>query len=191
MELTDRVKEFIKEKGDRVATEFMAGMLELLEYYNEQKGREIISPVEQLFYIEWSHRNFMAHERDALNFILTPQFQDKSTGKYKIDFRLDFVGYLINYQCDRFSEDAMFSIPEPLIGIEIDGHIWHEKTKEQVQYHKERERFLVSRGWTIYRFTGSEVYNDPAKCLNELQEKTAPLVSDWWRTLRKFDGKGK
>ena len=191
MKLANRAQEYLQDKASEMGVLFTEWTLDLLRYYGEKEGRELKSPVEQLFFIEWYWRCFIANERDDLNFLLIPQFQNESTGKYRIDFKLDFIGYLLEYQPDRFSENAIISTIEPKIGIEIDGHIWHEKTKEQVQYHKERERFLISKKWIIYRFTGSEVYKNPEKCLDEVYEKTDPIVFEWHKELKKFDEKEK
>jgi len=47
------------------------------------------------------------------------------------------------------------------LGIEVDGHDFHERTKEQAQRDKACDRRLLSVGYPIVRFTGSEVYADP------------------------------
>jgi very-short-patch-repair endonuclease len=52
--------------------------------------------------------------------------------------------------------------------IEIDGHEFHEKTKDQAKRDRERERLLTRKGNIVIRFTGSEVYIDPVKCVKEL-----------------------
>ena len=52
--------------------------------------------------------------------------------------------------------------------IECDGHDFHEKTKEQAKYDKQRERFFVSQGYNILRFTGSEIITDFEKVKLEL-----------------------
>ena len=44
------------------------------------------------------------------------------------------------------------------MAIECDGHDFHEKTKEQAQRDKEKDRILQANGWLIARFTGSEIY---------------------------------
>ena len=54
--------------------------------------------------------------------------------------------------------------------IEIDGHQWHEKTKEQAKADKERERMFLKSGFIPVRFTGSEVYHNAKKCIDELFE---------------------
>ena len=42
-----------------------------------------------------------------------------------------------------------------------------EETKEQVQRDKEKDRFLISEGYTVIRFTGSEIYNNCIEKVNE------------------------
>lgn len=60
-----------------------------------------------------------------------------------------------------------FALADQLIAIEIDGHDYH-KTKEQRTHDAKRDRYLQRQGWTVVRFTGSEVYQDAAKCVNEV-----------------------
>ena len=54
------------------------------------------------------------------------------------------------------------------LGIECDGHDFHERTREQAQRDKKRDRDLAARGWRILRFTGSEIWKDPARCAQEV-----------------------
>jgi len=50
------------------------------------------------------------------------------------------------------------------IVIEADGHEFHERTKEQAQHDKQRDREMQTLGWRVMRFTGSEVWKDPVGC---------------------------
>ena len=52
--------------------------------------------------------------------------------------------------------------------IECDGHDFHEKTKEQATYDKRRERFLMTTGRKVLRFSGTEIFNDSDKINEEL-----------------------
>lgn len=52
--------------------------------------------------------------------------------------------------------------------IECDGHDFHEKTKEQVKYDKQRERFLVNSGYKVLRYSGSEIYGKYEEIIDEL-----------------------
>lgn len=54
------------------------------------------------------------------------------------------------------------------VDIEIDGHDFHEKTKEQAAKDKKRERWLVSQNVHLLRFTGSEVFKNPGRCWSEV-----------------------
>lgn len=50
------------------------------------------------------------------------------------------------------------------VAIELDGHDFHERTKEQAARDKSRDRALAEAGWTVLRFTGSELWKDPVAC---------------------------
>jgi very-short-patch-repair endonuclease len=65
--------------------------------------------------------------------------------------------------------------------IECDGHDYHERTKEQAAYDRERDRWMTERGIKVFRFTGSEIWRDPAKCVNSVMraiESTSGVVFD-------------
>lgn len=81
---------------------------------------------------------------------LNPQ---SSIGNYTVDFELYAEGFL----------DTIVKI-----AIEIDGHDFHEKTKEQAGYDKRRDREISMRDYTVLRFTGSEIYNNAMKCVQEV-----------------------
>lgn len=51
--------------------------------------------------------------------------------------------------------------------VEVDGHDFHEKTKEQAQRDKARDRYLIKHGHTVIHFTGSEVWANPFACAQE------------------------
>ena len=52
--------------------------------------------------------------------------------------------------------------------IECDGHEFHERTKEQAARDRARDRKLQSLGYTVFRFTGSEIWRSPANCAYEI-----------------------
>lgn len=55
------------------------------------------------------------------------------------------------------------------IVVELDGHDFHERTPEQAQSDKSRDRALQALGWHVLRFTGREVLRDPERCLHEVE----------------------
>lgn len=54
------------------------------------------------------------------------------------------------------------------ICVELDGHDFHERTKEQASRDKRRDRAFAANGWTMLRFTGSDVFRDPEAVLDEV-----------------------
>ena len=72
----------------------------------------------------------------------------------------------------RIRPDFAFVLPgenETRIIVELDGHDWHERTPEQAQSDKSRDRELQTLGWHVMRFTGREVLREPQGCLIEVQ----------------------
>ena len=56
----------------------------------------------------------------------------------------------------------------PVVVVEVDGHEFHERTKQQAQRDKSRDRALTAAGYTVVRFTGSEVWRNPVSCAEEV-----------------------
>ena len=96
------------------------------------------SPIETMFYDACA----VVHDQLGGDFHPIPQVE---IGDYRVDFAIQ--GYEI--------------------AIELDGHDYH-KTKEQRTADAKRDRTLVSLGWTVLRFTGSEIWQDAAACAMEL-----------------------
>lgn len=71
------------------------------------------------------------------------------------------------YQIGNYRID--FALPEQRVAIELDGHEYH-KTKEQRTNDASRERYLQKHGWQVIRFTGSEIYKDVQRCIQDVLE---------------------
>lgn len=111
---------------------------------------EITSPIEQLFLMEWKFGKF--DERFGVRLIPQKHIETEK-GKYKVDFNISPLD----------SSDPYINV-----AIEIDGHDFHEKTKQQVAKDKKRDRSLIRAGLTVLRFSGSEVFYSPRSCINEI-----------------------
>lgn len=85
----------------------------------------------------------LGEDTDAARFIVAPQFK---VDRYRIDIA------------------CFYTWTGKRVAIECDGHEFHEKTKEQAAHDKARDRFLSTSGWTVLRFTGSEIHKDPFGC---------------------------
>ena len=62
------------------------------------------------------------------------------------------------------------------IAIECDGHEFHERTPQQAQHDKRRDRFFASNSIFVMRFTGSEIRRDPIECAREVYRATEFIV---------------
>lgn len=75
---------------------------------------------------------------------------------------------------DQYRVDFLFWIEHGLyregVVIECDGHEFHERTKQQAERDKRRDRAIVAAGFPVLRFTGSEIVRDPAACAEEVLE---------------------
>ena len=120
---------------------------------------KITSPIEQLFYGTYLILSWVRY-KPALKLEIFPQHKNKSTGRYRFDF---VFGNIENGDS---------------VGIELDSHAWHEKKPEQVEAEKKRERYLVSRGWKILRFSGREVYRDPMGVVREALDSSWKLTNE-------------
>jgi very-short-patch-repair endonuclease len=53
--------------------------------------------------------------------------------------------------------------------VEVDGHDFHERTKEQAEYDRSRDRSMTAEGYMVLRFTGREVYRDASEVASEIE----------------------
>jgi very-short-patch-repair endonuclease len=60
--------------------------------------------------------------------------------------------------------------PPFIVIIEVDGHDYHERTKEQAERDKSRDRFMTATEARVFRFTGREVWRDAEACAAEVLE---------------------
>lgn len=93
-------------------------------------------------------------------YFIWPQFNWR---KYRIDF-------LFGEYSTR--EDRL------KIAIECDGHDFHERTKEQAERDRSRDREMQTSGLTVLRFTGREIYRDPFACSTQAFEHILSLQSE-------------
>ena len=70
---------------------------------------------------------------------------------------------LINWRMDRRG----FFIKKAIIA-ECDGHAFHERTPEQAEHDKARDRYLQAQGFAVFRFTGREIHRDAGSAAFEL-----------------------
>ena len=90
--------------------------------------------------------------------------QQKEIGPYRADFLCTLLAWPV--------------CVESSIVVECDGHDYHERTKEQAAHDKKRDRFMVARGYRVFRYTGSEIYKDAVRCADEVLDILGTSVTD-------------
>jgi very-short-patch-repair endonuclease len=114
---------------------------------------ECQSPIEQLMFIALNEQLEKVLPYYTTDFFIKPQDKiEVNKSKYRVDF------FIATCYRDKYHGFV----------IECDGHDFHEKTKEQAKKDKKRDRDLVQEGYTVIRFTGSEIYKNPTICAREV-----------------------
>lgn len=113
---------------------------------------DVESPMEALFAASMR----IIHKMDDYESIFRfEQFRSQVViGRYRLDFAICGEGSRGTYR----------------IGVEIDGHEFHDRTKEQASSDRRKDRELTTTGWRIIRFTGSDVHRNGLGCAKELCE---------------------
>jgi very-short-patch-repair endonuclease len=95
--------------------------------------------------------------------VIVPPGQDHpKPGKHRllIHPQYEWESYRIDFAFDAAWGKTVF--------VECDGHDFHERTKEQAERDRAKDRRIQEAGITIFRFTGSEIYRDPANCAEQV-----------------------
>jgi very-short-patch-repair endonuclease len=66
------------------------------------------------------------------------------------------------YKWDRYRIDLFVAVPQlnKAVFVECDGHEFHERTKEQAEHDRSKDRAIQAAGMPILRFTGREIWRD-------------------------------
>lgn len=152
---------------DKLTNLITASASSAIDVYYRSLTNNAQSPIEALFLVAmwsrgcWSERLTIKIDATLDELIRGAARQPhKMQGAAQVDigrYRVDFVMVL-----NRFGRKDPF-----ILAIECDGHDHHEKTKEQAQHDKSRDRALTAAGCTVLRFTGSEIWKDAGKCADE------------------------
>lgn len=141
------VLEFMNQCGNSLRNNFINTM-EFTFWYHK-----IESPIEQLFYTAFVtiQKHLMISFCDCckIGLCISPQ---KKINQFRVDF-------LVQYLHENKKREII---------VECDSQQFHEKTEQERQYEEQRDKFLQSRGYKIFRFTGSEIYQKPLKCAAEV-----------------------
>ena len=156
--------------GRSAQEDFLCSMAEECEEYPEA-GREMESPIEQILYvainalrkihgIKWSEPIETPSGTFLDGIFIDPQ---RKINRYRVDF----------YIC--------FSIPlwegceyKKSLIVECDSQAFHDRTESERRYEKRRDRFLSKNGYTVFHYTGKEIFDNPFKVASEILAEVVP-----------------
>lgn len=153
-----------RQEVDQILREMDPKLRELIEDIWEQileDKLELISqcetPIEKLLVVPLSEmvKKLNSYRDSIVEANCLPQ---ENISCYSKSYRVDFLIQVL------LSNDYTLQFV-----IECDGHDYHEKTKEQARKDRQRERHLQNAGYIVIRFTGSEIYEDPYSCCDEVE----------------------
>lgn len=64
--------------------------------------------------------------------------------------------------------DFLVRVGSRILVVECDGHEFHERTPEQAERDRSRDRAFQEFGATVFRFTGREIWRDPIGCAEQI-----------------------
>lgn len=152
----ERIDQIIEELGQDYRQCLYYNLSGWLEKYPKA------SHIERIFIITQLHYYLVYKSFEDITAVYNGVIKGDSGKKYYVDFQ---------FKTRTLANLALL--------VELDGHDFHEKTKEQVRKDKERERDLIKNGYTILRYTGSEVYANPQKvvleCMGEYKKRVEAI----------------
>ena len=157
------------------------------------------SPIEALFLAAWIYFHLDALSRPPsivglTNFLVSQCIYNTPATMTEVKFPLDCRKNSYDFTCElwpqfqidvadhKFRTDFCALITstrtkEISLCIEIDGHDYHERTKQQASNDRRRERLIQLAGLEVIRFTGSDVWNNPPKTIDETLQRIFQLFS--------------
>lgn len=85
-----------------------------------------------------------------------------------------------------FVVDFLIEAGDRKVVVECDGHEFHDRTPEQARYDRARDRRLISMGYIVLRFTGTEINRDVVRCAQEVWEIALNQPSKFIRILKEI-----
>jgi very-short-patch-repair endonuclease len=148
---------------ERVLSSFADDIRLELARISDDVGGACESPIEQIMGISllFSFRLFLPNLR------LMPCWPEKESEHAGSDTYL----LLPQFPWNGYRIDWVLKIPklkQPYLFIECDGHDFHERTKEQAERDRSKDRLVQLYGVPILRFTGREIYRDATACVAQV-----------------------
>lgn len=128
--------------------------------YEKNETLNMSSPIEHILYCALGTLGRINHYEDAEPIEIQGKHYvsglginwQKVIGKYRVDFEV--------FNSDRSESKTVL--------VECDSHQFHERTEKERRYEKERDCWLKKQGYTVLRFTGKEIIEDPFNVAAEI-----------------------
>jgi very-short-patch-repair endonuclease len=85
-----------------------------------------------------------------------------------VDQQLPKIQISGQMQIGPYRVDFLYVCGNRRLVVECDGFEFHDRTKEQAERDKARDRDLAALGYTVMRFTGSEIWRNPFAAASEV-----------------------
>lgn len=138
-------------------------------FFRGRKWEEFDSPIEASFYLALI-MEVMTGPQIFAN-VMSPgrgmsRLDSLKDGVLIIENQIDINGWRVDFLIRILGVDGI----EKKLIVECDGHEFHERTKDQAAKDRSRDRAVQQAGYTIFRFTGSEIWRDTCKCADAVME---------------------
>lgn len=142
--------------------------------------KKLESPIERKFFITAIHYLtsefpilYVGEEEDSFALIyfdqapagLYPEFGLKIIPQKRFNF--DGKTFIADFSFEKYFPGKDHS--EILCIVELDGHDFHNRTKDQVCRDKKRDRAFLNNNIFTFRFSGSEVFKKCESCISEME----------------------
>lgn len=156
----------------------------------ELAARRCESPIEELLFLAlvavgscYSEDPVVIDGREPLAFCgrtplvcVSPQ---QTIGKYRVDFTVAvFTADVEVVRLDDGHDEYIETWHKGSVVVEVDGHDFHERTKEQASHDKKKDRDLQKAGCRIFRYTGSDIWNSPMDYAAEILDAAHSIASE-------------
>lgn len=153
------VQEHIHLAASELVTRMLVRFTESIEFgLKHSSYLHFDSPLEVLFYVWWEMAATLDQRLNDEVEIYPQQEVTLGDRLYRLDFMIRPSNPIL----------AASKHWTPL-AVEVDGHAFHERTKEQVTLRDQRDRALQVAGWKVFHFSYSEFVNNPFMCVEEVR----------------------
>lgn len=142
---------------------------------------ECESPIEAIFALWWDVMTGLSPVfNERMKLWRQFEFAEIKGRKYRADFAVWPRHLSIMERARPYGETFKCVV------IELDGHDYHERTKEQVIERNERDRVFQSEGYLVLHFSGSEIHRDPASVVAAAMDTGQ---QEWSRFIAAYNAK--